>query len=72
MFMPFTVTLHLLFRIEPASFDQTFCQAERHRSIIGPFARFEIEWAAADHVDNRCKGTGRTEFHGRSERVTDC
>jgi hypothetical protein len=48
--MPSTVALHLILGIEPALFDETFCEAKCHRSVIGPFTRFQIEWTAADHV----------------------
>jgi hypothetical protein len=46
--VPQTVTIYLIFGIKATLFDEAFGEAKRHGSIVGPFARFEMERTAAE------------------------
>jgi hypothetical protein len=41
--------VHLIFKVKVTLLDETFGEAKRHRSVIGPFARSLMERTAADH-----------------------
>ena len=55
-------TIHLIFGIKSSLFDEAFGETKRHRSVIGPFARFEMELTAADHVGKWRERAGRFEL----------
>lgn len=50
---PPAITVHLVFGIEPALFDETHYQTKRHRSVIGPLTWLKIMWTTANHVRNQ-------------------
>jgi len=52
----------LIFGIKPSLLDEAFSEAKRHGSVIGPFARFEMERTAADHVGKWSERAGRFEL----------
>jgi hypothetical protein len=52
----------LIFGIKSSLFDEAFGETKRHRSVIGPFARFEMELTAADHVGKWRERAGRFEL----------
>jgi hypothetical protein len=60
--VPGTIAIHLVFGIKPSLLDKAFGEAKRHGRVIGPFARFEMERTAADHVGNRSERAGRFEL----------
>src|SRR5689334_2046217 len=43
LLVPQAITIHLIFGIKATLFGETFGEAKRHRSVVGPFARFEME-----------------------------
>jgi hypothetical protein len=61
--VPFPLPAHvageLVDRIESLAFDQTLGQAERHRGVVSPLARPEVERSAADDVVERFEGAWR-------------
>src|SRR4051794_30202622 len=67
---PANVTGELVDRVEPVHLEQALGEAERHRRIVGPLARLEVEGTAAEHVFDWRERAGRLEFEGGSERVT--
>jgi hypothetical protein len=64
LFMPAAITIHLISGIKATLFDEAFGKAKRHRSVIGPFARSEMERTAADHV-----GSGANVPGGLNSKV---
>src|SRR4029078_8059213 len=46
---PAHVALQLIDRVEASALDQALGKAQRHRRVVGPFARPELERAAANH-----------------------
>jgi hypothetical protein len=66
---PRDVARQLVVRIGRAALDQAFREAERHRRVVGPFAGFEVEGAAADHVGDRSKAARRGELERRPQGV---
>ena len=62
LLVPGTITIHLIFGVKAMLFDEAFAETKRHGSVIGPFARFEMERTAADHDGKWSERAGRFEL----------
>ena len=69
---PAAVPLHLVASIEATALNQAFGQAERHRCIVGPLARLEVEWPASDHIYDGLESAFGPKLHRRAHRVSNC
>jgi hypothetical protein len=59
----------LVDRVETVSRDEALGETQRHRRVVGPLTRTEMEWAATDHVEQGRKSTWGLEFQRGAERV---
>lgn len=67
--LPAHVARQLVDGIKFATLDETLCQAERHRGVIGPFAWSEVERAATVHVVDGIECSWRAKLERRPQRV---
>src|SRR5437867_1412336 len=49
---------------------QARCQTKRHGGVVRPFPGPEVKRSATKHVCHRLERIARTEFDGRTDRVT--
>ena len=59
---PAPVSIELIDRIEPTSFDQTRRQAQSHRGVICPLAGLKVKRSTADQIADGRECAGRREF----------
>jgi hypothetical protein len=67
---PADVGFELVDRVEVLLRDETFCEAQRHRRVVGPLARLQVERPAADHVGERGERAGFFELQCGAESIT--
>lgn len=67
--LPAHVARQLVNGIEFTTFDETLCQAKRHRGVVGPFPRLQVEWATAEHVVYGLERSGGTKLERRAQCV---
>ena len=65
------VAAHLVTRVEPIALSEALRQAKRHRRVVRPVPRRQVETSAAGQVVERRETPGRLELEGNAERVAD-
>ena len=55
--------------VQCPAFGETLGEGQRHRGVVGPFARSQTEGAAADHVFHPLLPVTGFELEGRADRV---
>ena len=68
---PFDVALHLVARVEAAAFSEAGGKAQRHRGVISPVPRFQVERPAADHVTDGSERAWWLEFERGANGVAN-
>ena len=66
---PTDVAPHLIRSIESAALDQARRQTKRHRRVIGPLPRIQIEQPTANHVRNWLEGARFLKLKRGTQRI---